>query len=129
MTQPSRILIVEDNDRNRKLFRLLVSNMGYECLVAEDGVEGVRIARTEQPDLVLMDIQMAHLDGISAMTQLHADPLTGHIPVIAVTSYAMPGDRERLLAAGFTDYLAKPIDTDEFRQVIGKVLAKRHGDS
>ena len=116
------VLIVEDNEKNRKLFKLLVKSMGYECLVATDGTSGVAIALEKLPDLILMDIQMPSLDGISALKLLQDNHKTKSIPVVAVTSYAMDHDRARLLEAGFTDYLAKPIDINLFREAVQKIL-------
>ena len=127
MSVVARILVVEDNERNRRLFKLLLEGMGCECLMAVDGEEGLLRIREDSPDLVLMDIQMPRLDGISALARLRDDPAAPAIPVVAVTSHAMPGDRERLLAAGFADYLPKPIDTDEFRRVVRALLEQRHG--
>lgn len=123
----SRILIIEDNEKNRKLFRLLVTGMGHECLLANDGDEGVRFAKESRPDLILMDIQLPKLDGIAARSLLESDARTRDIPVIAVTSFAMPGDRERLMAEGFIEYIAKPVDTDTFGQVVQSVLERTHG--
>ena len=127
MTGKSRILVVEDNERNRKLFRLLVEGMGHECLIAVDGEDGLLRIREDSPDLVLMDIQMPKLDGVAALARLREDPVASSIPVVAVTSHAMSGDRERLLAAGFAAYLPKPIDTEEFRRTVRSLLEQRHG--
>lgn len=121
-TAPKRILVIEDNERNRKLFELIVRSMGHECLMAGDGEEGVRSAAATIPDLILMDIQLPHLDGGAAFLQLRQGEETRGIPVVAVTSFAMKGDRERLLATGFSDYLAKPIDIGELRTVISRLL-------
>ncbi|MDH3455001.1 MAG: response regulator [Desulfuromonadales bacterium] len=122
MTQTKRVLIVEDNDKNRKLFRLLLNSLGCECLVAANGSLGIELARDGRPDLILMDVQMPVLDGLSALALLRKDPRTAQIPVVAVTSYAMEQDRERLLSAGFTDYLAKPVDTNQFKDIVCGIL-------
>ncbi len=128
-TAPKRILVIEDNEKNRKLFELIVRSMGYKCLLAVDGEEGIRIAAEAIPDLILMDIQLPHMDGVTAFRHLQQGEGTKGIPVAAVTSFAMKGDRERLLAQGFSDYLAKPIDVDELRRVIGRLLEEsRHGE-
>lgn len=124
MSLTKRVLIVEDNDKNRKLFRLLITNLGYECLIACDGSIGIELARNSSPDLILMDIQMPVLDGLSAFALLGKDPQTRGIPVVAVTSYAMEQDRDRLLAAGFTDYIAKPVDTNQFKDIVCGILDK-----
>lgn len=115
-----KVLIVEDNAQNRKLFSVLVEAMGHACLTAEDGETGIEMARLEQPDLILMDIQMPRLDGLSALARLRADTASKDIPVIALTSYAMKGDRERFLAKGFTDYMEKPINKHDFMELIEK---------
>lgn len=117
-----RILVIEDNEKNRKLFELVVRSMGHECLLAVDGEEGIRIAAAARPDLILMDIQLPLMDGVAAFRHLQQDDGTREIPVAAVTSLAMKGDRERLLEAGFSDYLAKPVDINELRTVIGRIL-------
>jgi two-component system cell cycle response regulator/two-component system cell cycle response regulator DivK len=127
MGHKPRVLIVEDNARNRKLFRLVVDNMGCESLLASDGEEGLRQLEGALPDLILMDIQLPGIDGLTLLQQLREQPRTRTVPVVAVTSFAMPGDRERLLGAGFTDYLSKPIDTEELQAVIARLLPPGHG--
>jgi len=104
-----KVLIVEDNERNLKLFNLIMRSLGYETFAARNGEEGVMMAKEIRPDLILMDIQMPVMDGISAVDLLKADEGTREIPVIALTSYAMKGDRERFLEHGFADYIAKPV--------------------
>jgi CheY-like chemotaxis protein len=116
------VLIVEDNERNRKLFRLVVQGMGLATRLANDGVEGLREIEAERPDLILTDIQMPNMDGMKLIAHLQADAAMRTIPAIAVTSFAMPGDRERLLAAGFVDYLSKPVDTEAMQATIAKHL-------
>jgi len=116
------ILIVEDNDSNRLLLRDLLTYHNYEVLEAKTGSEGMRIAREILPDLILMDIQMPLLDGLSIGRALKEDPLTSHIRIIALTSFAMAGDQEKILAAGFDGYIAKPINTRELPLVIKKEL-------
>jgi len=110
---PHKILIVEDNENNRSLFRDILTFHGYEVTVATDGQEGVDLARTLLPDLVLMDIQMPGMDGLSAGIILKQDPATSGLKIVALTSFAMRGDREKILAAGFDGYLSKPINTRE----------------
>jgi CheY-like chemotaxis protein len=105
-----RILIVEDNLKNRKLVRDLLQFHGYIILEAENGEAGVRLAYEHQPDLILMDVQLPGVDGQTAMRSLKSDARTIHIPIIALTALAMRGDKERLLAAGFDGYVEKPID-------------------
>ncbi len=124
------VLIVEDNEKSLKLFRLIVGALGCRVLCAADSREGIRIAKESVPDLVLMDIQMPETDGISALKLLKADSRTEAIPVIALTSCVMKGDRERLLSEGFTHYIAKPISKNDFMADVKQVLeegTKRHG--
>ena len=110
---PHRILIVEDNTNNRSLFRDILTFHGYEISTAADGQEGVALARELMPDLILMDIQMPLMDGLTAGGILKGDPATSGLKIIALTSFAMQGDREKFLAAGFDGYLSKPISTRE----------------
>ncbi|TAN41003.1 MAG: response regulator [Nitrospirae bacterium] len=122
-----RILIVEDNAMNMKLFRFLLVTAGFEVIEADDGESGMELAKMYIPDLVLMDIQMPKMDGLTALQNLRADGSTRRIPVIATTSYAMKGDRERFLTEGFTDYISKPIDNDEFLKTVKTTLERYHG--
>lgn len=108
------ILIVEDNDKNLKLVRDLLQVKGFRTLEATDAGLGIALATEHLPDLVLMDIQLADMDGWEAMTRLRTDRRTADIPVVAVTAFAMEGDRERFLEAGFDGYLTKPIDIRSF---------------
>lgn len=113
-----RILIVEDNENNRGLFRDILTFHGYEVSVAADGREGVALARELMPDLILMDIQMPGMDGMTAIGILKGDPATSRLKIIALTSFAMRGDQEKFLGSGFDDYLSKPIDTRELPRII-----------
>ena len=110
----AKILIIDDNAMNRKLFEFLLKKAGHEVFEAEDGKQGVERAKTVIPTLILMDIQMPGMDGISALKALRKNESTGNIPVIAITSYAMKGDRERFLSEGFVDYISKPVDNKVF---------------
>jgi len=103
------VLLVEDNEDNRIIYATALRYAGYDVIEAVTGTEGVYEARTRLPDLVLMDISVPELDGWEATAILKADPTTKHIPIIAVTAHALPGDRERSMAAGCDGYLAKPI--------------------
>jgi CheY-like chemotaxis protein len=116
------ILIVEDNEKNRKLVRDVLAFHGYRLAEAETGEEGVRLARELRPDLVLMDIQLPGMDGIAALGQLRRDPATERIPVIAVTASAMTHDRQKIMAAGFDGYQSKPIHVREFMDAIRRFL-------
>jgi len=113
-----KVLVVEDDPKNLKLFRDLLQRFGFEVTEATDGEMGVEAARSGQPDLILMDIMMPKMDGLEATRIIKADPETKHIPVVALTSFAMSGDRERALSAGCDDYIAKPVDV---HQLIGTV--------
>ena len=117
-----KILIVEDNDQNRLLLRDLLTYHGYVVLEAKNGVTGIELARQEKPDLLLMDIQMPVMDGLSAGKMLKGDPLLGRLKIIALTSFAMRGDREMVLAAGFDGYIPKPVDTRQLPLLINKAL-------
>jgi two-component system cell cycle response regulator DivK len=108
------VLIVDDNERNLRLARDVLEFAGLRTLVASTALEGLRVAGDMAPDVILMDIRLPDIDGPAALELLRADPSTARIPVVAVTSSAMMGDRERLLAAGFDGYLEKPINVREF---------------
>ena len=114
----SRILIVDDEGSNQRLFKALLEAKGYETLQAYNGPEAEKIAKESAPDLILMDIQVPQIDGMAAFKILQSDPLTMNIPVIALTSYAMSGDREKFLSFGFREYIAKPISIREFMEVV-----------
>ena len=103
-----RILMVEDTEDNRQILRDLLGMAGYEMIEARDGAEGVAQATEHKPDLILMDIQMPVMDGYEATRRIKADPALRHIPVIAVTSYALSGDEAKARAAGCDAYIAKP---------------------
>jgi len=122
--RPQTILIVEDNDNNRDLLKDILSFHGYGIALASDGQEGVTLARELQPDLILMDIQMPGVDGMTACSLLKRDPATSCLKIIALTSFAMQGDREKFLAAGFDGYLAKPISTRELPGLVREWLAE-----
>ena len=114
----ARILVVEDNETNMRLFRDVLEARGYLVLEAALGVSAIAIADDELPDLVLMDIQLPDLDGVEALGRLRADERTAAIPVIALTAQAMRGDRERFLALGFDDYLSKPVDIVDLAETV-----------
>ena len=120
-----KILIVEDDARNLKLMRALLTVSGYHIVGAQDGRQGVATAREENPDLILMDMQLPVLSGFDAVRALKADPQTRHIPVIAVTALAMKGDRERVLDAGADGYVSKPVRLEDVLEQIGMHLAER----
>lgn len=115
-----KILVIEDNDKNRKLIRDVLRCHSYEIIEAENGEEGVKKAKELLPDLIFLDIQMPVMNGFDAIKALKGSQETKHIKVIALTSFAMVGDRERMLKAGFDDYIQKPIDTRELPKIIKK---------
>jgi two-component system, cell cycle response regulator DivK len=114
----TRILVVEDQADNRRILHDLLSSVGYEILEAVTGDEGVTLATTQQPDLILMDIQLPGMDGYEATRRIKADPALHHIPIIAVTSYALSGDDAQAFAAGCDSYVAKPFSP---RALLAKV--------
>jgi two-component system cell cycle response regulator DivK len=113
-----RILIVEDHETNRRILRDLLTSAGYELIEAITGEEGVALAETHRPDLILMDIQLPALDGYGATRRIKENPALHDIPIIAVTSYALSGDDEKALEAGCQAYLSKPFST---RAVLAKI--------
>ncbi|CBN57873.1 response regulator receiver protein [Kamptonema sp. PCC 6506] len=114
----AKILLVEDNEMNRDMLSRRLARKGHEVLIAVDGAEGVEMARSKVPDLILMDMSLPVLDGWQATQQIKATPETNTIPVIALTAHAMAGDREKCLAAGCDDYDTKPV---EFPRLLGKI--------
>lgn len=120
-----KLLIVDDNDLNRVLLRDLLRFYGYEVIEADNGAAGARMAREQRPNLVLLDIQMPVMDGYSTIAAMRRDPALANVNVIAITSYAMPGDREKMIAAGFDGYIPKPIDIRSLPERIREWLAAR----
>ncbi len=121
----ARILIGDDHEQNRRMIRIILQKKGYETIEAANGEETLRLARESLPAMILMDIQMPRLDGVQAMKILKASPETAAIPIVALTSYAMQGDRERFLAEGFDGYLSKPIDLMGFLSTLRDLLGRR----
>jgi CheY-like chemotaxis protein len=117
-----RILVVEDNEENRDSLTRRLERRGFEVLAATDGKAGVEKARAEKPDLILMDMNMPEMDGWEATRQIKAEPALADVKVIALTAYAMGGDRERALEAGCTDYHAKPIEFPKLLAQIEQIL-------
>lgn len=116
------VLHVEDLEDNRGLVRQLIARVGARLLEAVDGEEGVRLARREKPDLILMDLSLPVLDGWQATTLLKADPETKGIPIVALTAHAMAGDEQRARQAGCDDYMAKPIDPEKLQTLLREYL-------
>jgi len=118
------ILVVEDNVANMKLAVFVLQNAGYTVLSAPDAETGLTLARDQQPDLILMDIQLPGMDGLAATALLKQDQVTRNIPVIALTALAMKGDQTRILAAGCVGYVAKPMG---YREILATVAAQLGG--
>jgi two-component system cell cycle response regulator DivK len=121
------ILIVEDNARSRKLARDVLQYKGYQTVETETGEEALQLARTLHPALILMDIQLPGIDGITALQRLRAEAETRDIPVIAVTASAMTHNRQEIMAAGFDGYQSKPINVKDFVQAVQQMLERHRG--
>ena len=117
------ILVVEDNERNLKLLRDVLDYAGFDVRVARTAEDGITLAASEPPDLVLMDLQLPGIDGMEALRRLRQSPRTAGIPVVAVTAQAMKQDRERALAAGFDGYVEKPISVRAFPDQVNRFLS------
>jgi len=113
-----RVLVVEDNDKNMKLIRDVLQATGYDTVEASTGDDALKLALSQAPALVLMDVQLPGIDGVEALARLRDDERTASIPVLALTAQAMHGDRERFLAAGFDGYLSKPVDVAELLRTV-----------
>jgi two-component system cell cycle response regulator DivK len=122
-----RILVVEDQDDNRRIIRDLLSSVGYEMIEALDGESGVRLAASQRPDLILMDIQLPVLDGYEATRRIRQNPDLDQIPIVAVTSYALSGDDAKAAAAGCNAYVAKPFSPRQLLATIRELLAEAQG--
>lgn len=117
-----RVLVIEDNDQNMYLLRYILQEKGYEVIGAKSGAEGMQLVRQYTPDLVLLDIQLPEMDGYEVANQLRKQENVPNTPIIAVTSYAMPGDREKALDAGCSGYIEKPIKPNTFFSEIEEFL-------
>ena len=115
-----QVVVVEDNERNMKLFREVLESSGYRTLGAVSGERAVALTTQHRPDLVLMDIHLPDIDGVEALRMLRADERTASIPVLALTAQAMEGDRERFLAAGFDGYLSKPVNIADLLDAVNR---------
>jgi two-component system cell cycle response regulator DivK len=118
------ILIIEDNEKNRKLVRDVLQFKSYQTLESETAEEGIRLAREQKPALVLMDFHLPGMNGIEAFKVLRADPQTSSIPVIAVTASAMTEDRQKIMAAGFDGLQTKPIHVKDFLRAVGDTIER-----
>lgn len=115
-------LIIEDDDNNMELISFILESNGYQFIKAETGQKGVDLAIEKLPDFILLDIQLPDINGLEVLKQIRASKADGHIPIIAMTSYALSGDREKLLAAGCNGYIEKPIDPENVMKQIQQVL-------
>lgn len=120
----AKILLVEDNEMNRDMLSRRLTRKGYEIAIAVDGRQGVDMATSEAPDIILMDMSLPEIDGWEATRRIKADPAVSAIPVIALTAHAMAGDREQALGAGCDDYDTKPIELPRLLEKIAAQLAR-----
>lgn len=124
-----KILIVEDNPQNMRLLKVTLRAKGYTLLEATDGGEALDMTIRERPDIIMMDIRLPKVNGLAVTRKLREIPEFRHIPIIAITAYAMKGDRERVIRAGCDAYLSKPINTRELPGMIAAMLLHRHRDN
>ena len=124
----SKILLVEDNAANSRLATFLLESAGHTVLNATDAEAGLKLARDDHPDLILLDVQLPGMDGLTATQQLKSQDATRTIPVVALTAFAMKGDEERIRASGCDDYIAKPIRYREFLAIVAAQLARKRTD-
>ncbi|MFA5182068.1 MAG: response regulator [Syntrophales bacterium] len=117
-----KVLVIEDNEQNLYLVKFILEKHGYEVCEARDGREGIEMAVTVKPDLILLDIQLPVMDGYAVAKIIRTQPGLAQVPIIAVTSYAMAGDREKTMAAGCTGYIEKPINPDTFMEQVEQNL-------
>jgi len=120
-----KILVVEDNPQNMKVVLMTLKPHGYTLLQATDGEEALKVAISDNPDLIIMDVQIPKLDGLEVTRKLRQMPSFNHVPVIAVTSYAMKGDEEKAREAGCDAYLTKPVNTRQLPQIVAEMLQKQ----
>lgn len=120
-----KILIVEDNPQNMRLVEMILKPKGYTLLRAIDGEEALMVAMQEYPDLIIMDIQLPKMNGLEVTRKLRNNSVFKDTPIIAVTAYAMKGDKEKAVEAGCNEYLSKPINTRELPQIVARMLQNR----
>jgi CheY-like chemotaxis protein len=118
-----KILVIEDNEQNLYLIRFILEDCGYDVFASMDGPDGIAHAASLRPDLILLDIQLPGMNGYTVARALRENPDLADTPIVAVTSYAMPGDRERAMEAGCSGYIEKPIDPDTFDKKVAEYLA------
>ncbi len=120
----NNVMVVEDNEKNRKLMRVVLKAKGYNVIEATTGEEALNLLKNQKPNIILMDIQLPGIDGLTLIKQIKADSVTKEIPIIAVTAYAMKGDEQKILDTGCEAYMSKPIDTHELPLIIEKYIKK-----
>ena len=120
-----RVLLIEDNEANLYLIRFILEKNGLSVIIAKEGINGVELALSEQPDLVIMDIQLPDINGLEATTRIRSDERGKNLKILALTSYAMTGDKQKALAAGCTGYMEKPIKPELFISEVNKYLNER----
>jgi two-component system, cell cycle response regulator DivK len=128
MATPARVLVVEDNALNLKLVRDVLLHAGFEVIEARSGEAGIACVVDSRPDLILMDLQLPGIDGTQAMRTIKASPSGSNVPIVALTAFAMPEDRERALRDGFDGYLSKPISARDLPRQITEFLSERSAD-
>lgn len=123
MNTNRRVLLVEDDEDNFELVRILLEKADYEVLGATTGQDAIDLARREKPDLILMDLSLPVMDGWAAANELKLDPQTASIPLLALTAHTLPGDRQRAMSSGFNGYISKPINIQRFQDEIDKAFS------
>ncbi len=124
---PLKAILIEDNDNNRYLLTLLLEHAGFVVVAASSGKSISELARREAPDVVLLDIQMPEMDGFEVAAVLKTDPVLARIPIVGVSSFAMPGDRDKAMSAGFAGYIEKPVDPERFAESVMTFLQGSKG--
>ncbi|OGW24876.1 MAG: two-component system response regulator [Nitrospirae bacterium GWC2_42_7] len=119
-----KVLVIEDNEDNMSLITFILQKGGYNTIWAENGRKGVELAEREKPHFIILDIQLPDIDGFEVLRQIRASKADARVPIIAMTSYAMSGDREKLMKAGCTGYIEKPIDPETVMEEIHKIIKK-----
>jgi CheY-like chemotaxis protein len=122
----ARVLVIEDNASSLELMIYLLESFGHMPFGARDGEEGIKVARSERPDLILCDVQLAAMDGHEVCRRLKSDPVLNSIPLVALTAYAMVGDREKMLAEGFDGYLSKPVNPEQVMNQLAPFLSRQN---
>lgn len=123
----AKAVLIEDNENNRYLLTLLLEHAGFKVAAASDGKSGIELARREAPDVILLDIQMPEMDGYEVAAAIKSDSVMSCIPIVGVSSYAMPGDRDKAMRAGLAGYIEKPVDPERFAECVKMFLKNAKG--